>query len=235
MLALPSRRAVKMLTLFAAFVPLGASASESAPSREEVEAWLEARALPDTQRDQVGDPNAPPPAPPRHRGFVLEAGLGALGHWGSLANISGPAPRFHLRLGLEPFPWLLVFGESDLTIASTSRAPSPPETRGYALYGFGAGIRGTWEPTRPLGLFLQGSLGAARVSRDVLRSYGFSTSDGFNAYVGADLGLEWYQINPHYALALHFGMRSYPQGLATPTYGGSALAWLGGLAVRYAL
>ena len=71
------------------------------------------------------------------------------------------------------------------------------------------GLRFTVKPTDRVGIYAQGSLGVARVNEDVLYIYGYRNADQWGLYFGGELGLEWYQVNPHYALALHGGMRNY--------------------------
>jgi hypothetical protein len=170
-----------------------------------------------------------PPPPPRKKGFVLETQLGAIGFLGKLRTISPAAPRFALQFGYEPLRWLMVFAEGDLAFTNTSY--SPP-ARGYALYGFGAGARLTASLTTRVSGYVQGDLGILRADSDVLHTYGFNDAQNFNAYYGGMLGVEWYQVDPHYALALSGGARVTP-GLARARSGETALALLGGAAIRY--
>jgi hypothetical protein len=204
-------------------------------TREEIEAWLDARAVPGTR--DVGEVQAPPEAPPpapRHHGVVIESGVGIFGHLGPLKNVSPNAPFFHLQLGYEPFKFLMVFGESDVSFSDTSYANPPPEPRAYALYGFGFGARLTILPLDRLGLYAQVSIGTARVSDDVLNVYGYKDADDFNPYFGGMLGVEWYQANPHYALVLNGGLRNYPDGFARQRSSGTTAAVIVGIALRYA-
>jgi len=211
-----------------------AAEDEQAMTREEVEAWLDARALSTTQDlgDEGSPPEAPPPAPRRH-GLSLSGSVGALGHVGPLRRISPPGPWFHLLIGYEPFDWLMVLAETDVSFSDTSRAQPPPEPRAYALFGLGAGVRFTIQPAARIGVYAEGTIGAASVSEDVLASYGFRNADEMNPYLGARLGFEWYQVNPHYALAWHLGVRSYGQGLDRQFSTEAALALHGGVALRY--
>jgi hypothetical protein len=203
-------------------------------TQQEIESWLDARAVPGTRdvSDVSEQPEAPPPAPHR-QGVVLESSLGAFGHLGTMKNISPMSPWFHVQLGFEPFKWLMVFGEGDVVFSSTSYANPPPGPRGYALYGFGGGARLTFKPAERFGVYAQGSLGLARVSDDVLSIYGYPDATNFNPYFGATLGLEWYQISPHYALALLGGVRDYPKSFARSVNDQTPLAWLGGASLRY--
>ena len=89
-------------------VSLSAVAQEEPPARQmtqqEIEAWLDARAVPGT-RDvgAVQEPPEAPPPPPRDHGFVLEASLGAFGHLGAMKNVSPTSPWFHVQFGFEPW------------------------------------------------------------------------------------------------------------------------------------
>jgi len=203
-------------------------------TREEIEAWLDARAVSSTRdAGQAQAPPEAPPPPPRRRGFFVTGSVGALGHLGPLRRVSAPGPWFHLILGYEPFDVFAVLVEADVAYFYTSRAPPPPETRAYALFGFGAGGRFTLRPTPHIGLYGEGTIGAAGVSEDVLSSYGFRNADELNPYLGVRLGFEWYQVNPHYALGGHFGLRSYAQGLDRQFSNETPLALQGGIALRY--
>src|SRR5687768_12178158 len=68
------------------------AAAEEPPTRQmteqEIEAWLDARAVPGT-RDvaSVEEPPEAPPPPPHDHGFVLEGSIGAFGHLGAMKNV----------------------------------------------------------------------------------------------------------------------------------------------------
>lgn len=217
----------------------GAARAAEAESRErqltpeEIDAWLDSRAMPKSQVDRSGDSDEPPPPPPRKHGFVLESSVGVLGHLGHMKNISPTAPWFGLRLGYEPLRWLMVFAEADLAIANTAYAHPPPPPRSYAFWNVGAGVRITIKPTDRFGIYVQGSLGGGRATEDVLELYGYQHAEELGFYQSAELGLEWYQINPHLGLALHGGIRNYPRALKRDRDSQPPLAWLGGVALRY--
>lgn len=216
-----------------------ASAAEATPRErqltpEEIDAWLDSRAMPKSQTDSSGDDtsDAPPP-PPRKRGFVLESSVGVMGQMGHLKNITPSAPWFGLRFGYEPLSWLMVFAESDLFIGSTSYAHPPPPPRSFVFYSFGAGFRLMLKPTARFGMYLQGSLGGGRATEDVLEIYGYQHAEELGLYQSAELGFEWYQINPHLALAIHGGVRNYPRTLKRERDSQPPMTWLSGLALRY--
>ncbi len=227
------------LALGLQWVALPVAAQDEPERREmtqaEIEAWLDARGLPGSR--DIGpledEPEAPPPAP-RSSGIVLESSIGAVSHLGPMKNIAPTAPWFHFKLGFEPLSWLMLFGEADVAFATTGYANQPPEPRGYAHYGFGGGLRFTVRPADWLGIYIQGSAGAAEVNEDVLFVYGYTNADQLNLYYGGALGLEWYQVSPHLALAVHGGVRSYGDGLTRERAGGAPLAIIAGGSLRYA-
>lgn len=211
------------------------AAAVADPSRAEIEAWLEARSLPDTRSDETNaDSDEAPPPPPRARGLVVESGLGAMGYLGTLKNVTPTSPWLHLQLGYEVFDWAMVFAEGDLAFASTSYANPPPQPRAFAIWGVGGGVRFTVRPTDRVGIYLQGSVGAAQATEDVLRVYGYRHADELSPYFGGLLGVEWYQVSPHYALSLAGGARNYDNGFARQRADAAELMWLGLLSLRYA-
>jgi hypothetical protein len=211
--------------------------SEALPAamkQADVEAWLEADPA-EVDTAAVDEDLDAPLVAPRHRGFVVEGSVGALGHLGHMRNISPVAPWFRLQVGYELFDWLMVFGQGDVSLASTRYASSPPDSRGYALFGLGTGARLSWQPLDALGLYLQGDVGLASVNQDVLSTYGYANADRLRPYFGGMLGVEWFQVSPHYALALYGGVRDYVQNFERINGIKPPVAWLGGLAIRYTL
>jgi hypothetical protein len=201
---------------------------------EEIDAWLDSRAMPKSQSDRGADDEAEsPPPPPRKHGFVLESSIGVLGQVGHLKHITPNAPWFGLRFGYEPLRWLMVFAESDLFVASTSYAHPPPPPRSFAFWNVGAGLRATVKPSDRFGVYLQASIGAGRATEDVLELYGYPDAEVLGMYQSAELGFEWYQINPHLALALHGGVRNYPSNFTRDRDTQPPMAWLSGVGLRY--
>ena len=150
-----------------------------------------------------------------------------------MKNIAPNAPWFGLRFGYEPLRWLMVFAESDLFVASTSYAHPPPPPRSFAFWSFGGGVRLTVNPVERIGVFVQGSLGAGRATDDVLELYGYQHAEELGFYQSAELGLEWYQVNPHLALAVHGGARNYPRVLKRDFDSQPPMTWLSGAGLRY--
>jgi hypothetical protein len=94
-------------------------------------------------------------------------------------------------------------------------------------------LRGTVKVSERVGLYLQGSLGGARVSTDVLYSYGYRGADQLNLYLAGELGVEWYQVSPHLALTLHGGVRDYTRTFKREESTEPPLAWVSALGLRY--
>jgi hypothetical protein len=211
-----------------------ARAEEQQLTREEVEARLEAEPA-QVDVDAPEPDLLPLPPAPRRRGVVIEGSVGALGHFGDMQNISPTAPWFRLQAGYELLDWLMLFGEADVSLARTSYASRPPEPRTYALFGFGGGARFTWQALERVGCFVQGDLGLASVDEDVLSSYGYRDADRLRPYFGGFLGVDWYQVNPHYALSLYVGARDYVETFERIAGERPPITWMSALALRYAL
>lgn len=199
----------------------------------EISAWLDSHNLPQTS--DTGSTEAPevPPRPPRHHGLVVESSIGAMQHLGPLKNVSPLAPWFHLQVGFEPLKWAMVYAEGDFSPSNTSYAHPPPDPRVYTLFGFGGGVRFTLKPTDRFGIYAEGSIGGAEATNDSLVTYGYKDSTSLGAYFGGGLGLEWYQVDPHYALALHGTLRDYNNVLDRLRSSQPALALIISAALRY--
>jgi hypothetical protein len=203
-------------------------------TQTELDSWLDAEPVAADTGVSHAELDAPLPAP-RARGLVVEGSVGALGHLGDMQNVSPVSPWFRLQLGYELFDWLMLFGEGDVALSNTSFAQRPPEKRSYALFGGGLGARLAWQPLDAIGLYLQGDAGLSSVDQDVLATYGYSDADRLRPYVGAGLGVEWFQVSPHYALSVYGGARDYLQNFERVNGTRPPLAWLSGLAIRYTL
>ena len=153
--------------------------------------------------------DVPPPAPRKKNGFVLDATVGALGALGALKDVAPVAPHLRMLFGYEPFSWLLVFVEGELAFTSTSLAQDPPYTRAFPIWGFGAGVRGTVPLGDRLGIYLEPAFGAmtADVARNALFILGFRKAESLAPFFGGRLGLEWYQLDRHFALGVAGGAR----------------------------
>jgi hypothetical protein len=226
---------LSLLTLVAGPARAADETRERPLTPTEIESWLEAEPGTATSDRGVAEGDDEPLPPPRRQGFVLESGVGLIAQMGSLKHITPTAPFFQLRFGYELFGFLMPFVEADIAFCTTGYASEPPPPRSYWHYAGGGGARFTLPLGTKFGLFAQGSVGVARVSeQNVLSIYGFPDADEFNLYFGGELGFEWYQVNPHLALAVHGGVRYYGQGLTRETGGEAPLGGTGSLALRYA-
>jgi len=205
---------------------------EQGPNEQQIESFLASKPVsPDVTKTPEA-PEAPPP-PPRKHGFVVESSIGALTYFGPMRHISPTAPWFRTAFGWEPMKWFMVLAQFDVTASSTSYASAPPDPRGYTLFGGSAAARATLELGKVLGMFGQFEVGEAKISEDVLATYGFPSADTLNLFVGAALGIEWYQVSPHVALGAEAGIRSYGQLFDRTVAGGSPLAWTAAGTLRY--
>lgn len=199
---------------------------------ENLDAWLSREPEQADAADADAD-LAPPELPPRRHGVVVEGSAGALGHLGNMRDVSPVAPWFRLQVGYELFDWLMLFGQGDVALSSTSYAQRPPDKRSYALFAFGAGARLSWQPFSAVGFFLQGDAGFASVDEDVLVTYGYPDADRLRPFVGGFLGVDWFQLSPHYALSVGGGARDYFQNFERVYGTRPPIAWLGSVAIRY--
>ena len=151
---------------------------------------------------------APPPLP-RHKGVVVEGGLGALGFLGNFRHVAPTAPWFHVQAGYELFNWLLLFAEGELAFTDTSESESASKVYGFAIYGFGGGARVTVHATHRFAIYVQGDIDAmkADVPRGALAILGYKNAEGLAPSIGGRLGVEWYQRDRHMALGISGGAR----------------------------
>jgi hypothetical protein len=177
------------------------------PTPEQIEAAVKADAAGATPPKE--DVEAAPPPLPRHKGVVLESSLGALVFLGRFRQVAPPGPWFHVQLGYEVFPFLMFFGEGELAFTDTSVAEDPSKARAFPLFGFGGGARVTVHVTNRVALYAQGSLGAlkADIAQNALANVGFRDAESLGLSLGARLGVEWYQVDRHFALGLGVGVR----------------------------
>jgi hypothetical protein len=222
-----------MLAFLAARPASAAESRERQITTSEIEDWLDAE--PGTKPVDIGpgeDDEEPLPAPRAH-GLVVESGVGFVNHLGELKHITPIAPWFQVRVGFEFLPWLMPFLESDISFATTAYASQPPPPRSFFQYGAGAGLRLSFQVSDWLGVMAQGSLGFSLISeQNVLSIYGFPNADEPNPYFGGELGLEWYPVNPHLALGVRAGLRTYA-GMARESET-APFALLGSGQIRYA-
>jgi hypothetical protein len=193
----------------------------------------------DTQSSALVDtpaapPEAPPP-PPYKPSVVLDSSLGALVFLGKFGKTAPPAPLLRVQLGYELFKWLMLFGGGELGFTDTSRSQDPPKTRAFPIFGFGGGARLTVRFTDRFGVYLQGEIGAmkADIRRRALEIIGFKDAEDLGLYLGGRLGVEWYQLDRHFALGLTAGLRD-ATGFKRTIGNDTPLAFDAGASIRYA-
>jgi len=193
----------------------------------------------DTQSSALVDaPAAPaeaPPPPPYKKSVVVDSSVGALVFLGKFGKTAPPAPLLRVQVGYELFKWLMVFGGGELAFTDTSGSQDPPKTRAFPIFGFGGGARLTARFTDRFGVYLQGEIGAmkADIRRRALEIIGFKDAEELGLYLGGRLGLEWYQLDRHFALGLNGGLRD-AMGFKRTIGSDTPLAFDAGASIRYA-
>jgi hypothetical protein len=180
----------------------------SAPALSPGDVKLEGTATSSADRERDIPVDAPPPEPHR-KGFVLDASAGALFFAGQMGKVATPAPHFRVLFGYEPFKWLLVFGRGEMAFSTTANAEDPPYTRAFPLFGFGAGLRATGHLTERVAVYGEGSLGFLKcdIATRALVNLGLPDAEKLKPDVGGRVGIEWYQLDRHYALGIAGGVR----------------------------
>lgn len=178
-------------------------------------------------------PEAPPPLP-RKKGFVIESSLGALGFVGKFGNVAPPAYWLHAQFGYEIFQWLMLFADGEMAFTTTGLAGDATKSRAVPIFGFGGGTRVTIHFNDRVAMYIQGNFGAmmADVPIRALAVLGFGAAESLAPTIGGRLGFEWYQLNPHIALALSGGPRFAP-GFARSVGGDVPLMIDGEASLRY--
>lgn len=218
--------------------PLQAAEPQPVATQEGVSAEINPANI-DLQKDEQAvsadvpgpPPEAPPPLPYK-KTLVLDSSVGVLLFFGDFGKAVPAAPYLRTQLGYEIFKWMMVFGEGDLGFTETGEAP---RTRAFPIFGFGGGLRFTARFTDRFGAYLQGSVGAmkADVAKNALAVLGFKDAESLGLYAGGRLGLEWYQLDRHFALGVTAGMRD-ATGFKKTGGSGAPLAFDTGVSLRYA-
>jgi len=172
---------------------------------------------------------------PRRPGLVLESTLGVLGFAGNFRHVAPPAYWVRGQLGYEVTSGLMLYADGEAGWTDTSESQEEANTFAVALWGFGGGVRGTVHWSERVAIYAQGEVGAltADVKHDELTVLGFRNAESLNPSAGARVGIEWYQLDRHLALAASGGAR-YAVGFAKvvgPT--DLPLLWDAGLSLRY--
>jgi hypothetical protein len=172
---------------------------------------------------------------PRRPGLVVETTVGMLGFAGNFRHVSPPAYWVHGQVGYELTRGVMVYVDSEAAWTDTSESQQEADTLPVVLWGFGGGIRGTIHATERVAVYAQAGAGAfaADVKHDELTVLGFRNAESINPSAGARIGIEWYQMDRHLALAAACGAR-YAEGFARVVGTGDLpLVWDAGLSLRY--
>ncbi len=221
-----------LLPAVVAAAPAAPAITSAADPARGLEADLGPKAPP---RIDTNESLEAPPPPPRHKGLVLQGNLGALFFPGAFGKLSPPAPHFRVALGFEIFRWLLIFGEGELAFGSTHVAVDPPFSRAFPIWGFGAGARGTLPIGSRVGLWLEAAPGfwTAQTPTNALGVLGFRDAESLGLFVRGRIGVDWYQIDRHFALFVAGGARFAPSFTYASGPAGSPLAAEGSAGIRY--
>jgi hypothetical protein len=176
-----------------------------------------------------------PPVRPRHKGIVLASNLGILGFTGQFRHVAPPAYWLDAQLGFEVLRWLMVFGEAELAFTDTSESQDESHTIAVPMWGFGGGARGRLHATERVAFFLQGEVGllTSIVPRGALTVLGFRDAESPNPQFGTRIGVEWYQVNRHFALTANLGGRIAQGFSRVLPAGDTPLLWDTSVGVRY--
>ena len=133
-------------------------------------------------------------------GFYSEAGLGGLGLLKPKSTLA-IGPTLTVQIGYDLFSWFSIGAIASLA-TQRSTVPAPPDNEYQQLYRGGAMAR-IGGLVGPVSLYLNGGVGAGRVSTNLLERVGFIDPGQRNSvafFAGA--GVEYQLENRHYALGL---------------------------------
>lgn len=227
---------------FGTLVAATARADEPTPAPAEPPAAAQVDLTKDTKSvsasadDLTAPPPEAPPAAPYKKTLVLDSSIGVLAFLGQFGKVAPPAPWMHVQLGYEVLKWLMLYGEGELAFSDTSNRQHAPSTRAFPMFGFGGGARFTARFTDRFGAYVQGGLGAmkADIATNALGLIGFRDAESLGLYLGARAGIEWYQLDRHFALGLNAGVRLAQGFEKIGASTDSPLALDGGASLRYA-
>ena len=132
----------------------------------------------------------------------------------------------------------MVFGESELAFTDTSEAQDESQATAFPIFGFGGGVRGTIHATERVAFFLQGASARSRPWCRTGRSPSWATRTprALHLAIGGRLGVEWYQVDRHLALAAQGGVARRAGLQAVASVGprrDTPLMWDAALGLRY--
>ena len=140
-------------------------------------------------------------ARPASTGWYAEGGLAAEGFVPPADDDAKLGPALDLRLGRDLFSWLSVGIYADAA-SHLETVPAPPSGEWFQLYHAGADARIT-VPLSRIALFVDGGLGVAVLSSNVLDKVNISTPGKYySVELHAGGGGQYQLENRHYAIGL---------------------------------
>jgi len=157
-------------------------------------------------------------AKPAASGVYTEAGIGGAGFLADMANYAAVGLQMDLRVGYDLFSWLSVGGRLN---AATHQAtvPPPPEGEYFQLYSASGDARLGFN-YKGVGAFVEGGLGMAMMSSNVLQKVGvLDPGEKFAVTFYGGGGLEYQLMNRHYEFGLAGHYQLYPDFNAIQSVG----------------
>jgi len=158
----------------------------------------------------VAEPVVETPERTASTGFFTEGGLGAVTYLSKASKDVAAGPELTLRLGMDIFSFFSL----GLYVAASSHEatlPMPPNGQWFQLYRGGADGRLGGRIER-IALFLEGGVGAAMISSNVLESVMITTpGEHYSIMFHGGAGLEYQLENRHYAFGLGVDAFLVPQ------------------------
>ena len=138
---------------------------------------------------------------PASQGWFAEGGLGATGFLPSAAQDAQVGPSLDLRVGRDLFSWLSV-GIYGAVSTHQATVPPPPTGQYFQLYRMGGDVRIGGRFNR-IALFVEGDVGAAVISSDVLDQVMITKPGSYvSLCLQAGAGVEYQLENRHYGIGL---------------------------------
>lgn len=163
------------------------------------------------------------------RGLFVEAQLGGVAYVGDASSDVRAGPRFAIALGYELTRWFALLVQAEGSLHETRNRP-PPRRTAFALAGAALGARFTVPLGVQSALWLEGLLGAAWSSGDVLRALGYADAAKIGLGYGGELGFDWHLRARHHSFGLLGGVRDVPMlardGYTLAAYGAAYLRYV---------
>jgi len=147
---------------------------------------------------------------PASQGWYAEGGIGATGFLQAASADAAIGPSLDVRFGRDLFSFLSV-GIFGAISSHEATVPPPPDGEWFQLYRMGGDVRIGGRFDR-LALFIEGDVGAAIISSNVLDKVMITTPGShFSLALQAGGGGEYQLENRHYAIGLGVDAALEPQ------------------------